>query len=380
MKCPNCGQICRSNRKTCALCGAPLKKERKGLWTAVAILVLLLAGGALYLLWPRAAAPEPGEEPAAREQAGEPQPEALWTGVRAIYARDGYLLALCQDGTLRLLGQSGSAEFGFDLADWTNIVQVAPEDGFVAALTAGGRVRLTGEAYDYAAAARWTGVERLWISAGTLFGLTGEGRLLAAGPARSFDSAALSGVADLIPGKTDTLVLTEDGQAHVLPWLGMIGDAEGMSGIADVEVNGEFALYLMADGTVRPAESFRSSPYDWLDPYGTWQGVRELQLGDRGCLALTAEGRVLSTPLTAEGSVPDTSGWTDVRQLVYDRERNSAYGVTGDGRVLAAGEQLLFPEVQTWTDVADLQVCRAYAVALTADGRVLFTGDDSFAR
>ena len=44
MKCPTCGQICRTDREFCALCGTPLKrKKRNGGLIALLVIVLLLA-------------------------------------------------------------------------------------------------------------------------------------------------------------------------------------------------------------------------------------------------------------------------------------------------------------------------------------------------
>lgn len=374
MKCPNCGQIARNNRTTCALCGAPLKKERRGLWTGVAVAVLLLAGVALYLLRPQGAEAAVPSTDAPERTAPAPAPDPLWTDVTELYVTDTYTLALCRDGTLRLAGQGTSPEFGLDVADWSNIVQVVPQDRFVAALTADGRVRLTGEVAGFETAARWTGVTRLQMSAGSLFGLTEDGRLLAAGPNVTFDPAPLTGVERLIPSYADTLAVTEDGRVHVLPWLGILNDAEGMTGVRDAAVNADCALYLMADGTVRPADSYRRSAEanGWDDPFRDWTGVKQLILGDWSALALTEDGHVLSAALIPGEAAPDTADWENVVQLAYDRERNAAYGVTADGRVLiACPAGSVSAGAESWENVAELQVNRDYTVARTTDGRVL---------
>lgn len=382
MKCPNCGQISRNNRTTCALCGAPLKKERRGLWTAIAVLALALAGLALFLLRPRAAAEDPAPAPtdAPERAVTAPAPDPLWTDAAELWVTDTYTLALCRDGTLRLAGQSASPEFGLDLTEWTGIVQVVPQDRFVAALTADGRVRLTGEVYGYEAAARWTGVRSLTWSADTLFGLTEDGRVLAAGPNVSFDPSALTGVERLIPSYADTLAVTADGRVHVLPWLGLLNDAEGLTGVRDVAVNADCALYLMEDGTVRPADPYRRSAEanGWADPFADWTGVTELILGDWCALGLTGDGRVLSAACIPGEAAPDTSGWENVVQLAYDRERNAAYGVTADGRLLIACPWgPVSAGAESWENVAEVQVNWYYTVARTRDGRVLVAASEA---
>ena len=53
MKCPTCGQICRTNREFCALCGTPLKRKKRhgGLIALLLVLVLLLgAAGYVFLM------------------------------------------------------------------------------------------------------------------------------------------------------------------------------------------------------------------------------------------------------------------------------------------------------------------------------------------
>ena len=127
-----------------------------------------------------------------------------------------YSLVLRQDGTVAVAGRSASPEFGFDLFDWTGIRQVLPTDYFIAGLTEEGRVRLTGEVSGYEEAARWTDVAQLYYDADTLFGLTKDGHVLAAGPSLSFDPSELENIVNILPGKLDTLAVTADGFVKVM--------------------------------------------------------------------------------------------------------------------------------------------------------------------
>ena len=389
MKCPNCGQICRTEREFCALCGAPLKRKRgRGLLIALLLLVLILAGLAAYfflLKEPTALAEVeeyPAElrlEPAPAEPAESPEPtprdDILWDNVARLEVRDSYTLALCRDGTVKLAGQSASPEFGFDLFDWTDIRQLVPTDFFIAGLTGSGRVRLTGEVSGYEDAARWTEVSSLCYDAGTLFGLTEDGRVLAAGPNLRFDPSGISGIVRLIPCECDTLAVAEDGRVNLLRRDSRLWDAGGRFHVADAVWNNDFAFYLMEDGSIQAGDAFRTCVQDfgWPNPFFSWTGVKQLILGDKFALGLTEDGRVLSAACIPGDLAPDTSGWSNVVQLLLDRERNIAYGVTGDGRVLiasaSAGREDL--PAAAWQDVRQLQISANYTAAITGDGRVL---------
>lgn len=392
MKCPTCGQICRTDREFCALCGTPLKKKKKrgGLVALLILLVLVLAGLAVYvfLLEDTPLIPSRGEteqvqetQPPVREEiavqpeAPEAAGNALFENAARIYVCDSYTLALCRDGTLKVAGQSASPEFGLDLFDWANIRQVLPTDYFVAALTGDGRVRLTGEVGGYEEAARWTGVERLYYDGSALLGLTGEGKLLAAGPELPYDTASLKNIRELIVADSDTLAISAEGQVFLLRREGMLWDAKGASGIAAVAANEDYAYYLLTDGSVRTGASYNyyMDKYGWSDPVALWRNVRSLLLGKSFALGLTGDGEVLSAATVPENPFPDTRDWTGVVQLLLDRERGIAYGVTGEGRVLvaaASGETPAF-SVPSWEGVRELQLSENYVAALTGDGKVL---------
>lgn len=401
MKCPTCGQIIRNDRDVCALCGTPLKRKRKGGASILALVLvgLLVAAASFFLLLRpsgyRSPADNGQEEPAGQQEeilqpdlpieTALPTPggRPLFTDAVEIIVRDRYTLALCADGTVKLAGQSSSPEFGFDLFDWSHIVQLVAEDAWIAGLTETGRVRLTGEAEAYSAAAQWAEVEYLLFDAQTLFGLTIDGRVLAAGPDLSFDPAQLRDVMRLIPAGYDTLAVTGDNVAHVLPWLGMIWDADGLQGVVQAEINADFALFLMRDGSVRGSLNYTDllAENDWDDPLAGWTDVKELILADRCVLGRTGDGRVLSASWIPESPTPDTSSWRGVVQLLYDRERNRALGLTEDGRVLqavAVGEPN--PAFSAWENVVLLRQNEYCTVGLTRDGRVLTAWEPGYAQ
>ena len=323
MKCPTCGQICRTDRETCALCGTPLKQKRGhgGLIFALLVIVALaLAGLAVWLLLQPAGNTQTDKtaltEPSA-EAAPEPSPalalrdDALFTDAAEVYARERYTLALCTDGTVKLAGQSASPEFGFDLFDWQGIVQLIPEDYFIFALTRDGRVRMTGEVSGYEAAAQWTGVQRLYYAENgyglnTLLGLTADGHVLAAGPELDFDPSQLQGIVDLIPSG-DILAVNSEGRVTVLPRLRMLTDAQGLYGVADVALHSDFAFYLMEDGSIRPGSSYYS--YYANNFFYAWEPVQTLRVGDTYFTAtyndLLDGEAVIRVAVTVNGEYPE---------------------------------------------------------------------------
>ena len=402
MKCPNCGQIIRTQRDTCALCGAPLKqKRRKSALPAVLVILAVAVAVCAFLLLLQPAdyhGPGSGEDEALRDprdrigtdpadgpiETAMPTAEGvpLFRDAVEIIARDRYTLALCADGTVKLAGQSASPEFGFDPYGWTDICQVVAEDAWIAGLTEDGRVLLTGEAMSYAAAAHWAEVVELLYDAGTLFGRTIDGRVLAAGPDLSFDPGELRQIDRLIPGKYDTLAVDEDGVAHVLPWLGMIWDADGLKGVEQVEINSDYALFLLRDGTLRYSLNYTDilAEDGRDDPLADWAELRQLVLGDFCALGLTRDGRVLSAALTPDVPAPDTSGWSGVVQLLYEEEQGFALGLTEDGRVLqAVTAAQANPELDAWQGVTRLWRNAFCTVGLTREGRVLVSCDPGYA-
>ncbi len=391
MKCPKCGQICRTNREFCALCGTPLKQKRShgGLIALIVILLLILAGLLVnyYLLdeplftlgrsapAAEAEAPEPSPEPVTEAQP-EPEPEArkdaLFEDAAEIYALPTYTLALGRDGSVKLAGQSASPEFGFDLFDWSDIKQLLPTEYFIAGLTASGRVRLTGEVSGYEAAARWTDVAQLYYDGKTIIGLTTDGRVLAVGPELVTDTSGLSDIVNIIPGPGDSLAVAFDGRVNVVRSSGMLWDAGGIYGLADLAMGADFAMYLMEDGSVRTGASlYRILENSGLEnPYYGWDNIRQLVIMGDYVAGLTRDGGVSCKTHIAGMTVPDTSGWSGVVRLIADESGGALFGLTEDGRVLASPEELA-ELVASWENVKDLQVSPYYVAALTGDGRVL---------
>ena len=397
MKCPTCGQIIRTEREFCALCGTPLKKKKShgGLIAVIVILALIVAGLAFYrFYWKDRTASKPQETVIVQAEEGgmaregeeiriDESSQAEPTAVREdllfsdgveIYAMPSYSLVLRQDGSVAVAGRSASPEFGFDLFDWTGICQVLPTDFFVAGLTEEGRVRLTGEVSGYEEAARWTDVARLYFDADLLYGLTRDGHVLAVGPGADYDYAALTDIVDILPGGTDTLAVSSDGRVTVMRHYGGLWDAANLYDMKEVAIGPDVCMYLMQDGTVHTTSSVYRvlELYGWENPYYFWSDMKKLLVGNGFIAGLKQDGSVACQAYLPMVQAPDTSAWTGVEQIVLDTERGILYGVTAQGRILAAsGEGSPDLPISTWENVQELQINGSCWVALTKDGRVL---------
>ncbi len=384
MKCPTCGQICRTNRESCALCGTPFPKKRSRGGLLFALLVIVALALAALILWLLLQPAQPAESPEraaqpelqAQTPAPTPRADALFADAAQIWVRDSYILALRSDGTLALAGQSASPEFGFDLYDWSNIVQVIPDDYSVVALTGDGRVRMTGEVFDCQEAARWADVRQLCRGFDLFCGLTNDGRVLVTGTDSDklkLDLDTLGPVAEMREFFGNIVVTTEDGQTLLLYSWGLLWADEDLNGVVDAVTNDTLILFLMEDGTVH---------YDILtrycldedglpDPSENVQNVRQIVAG-AGPFALLEDGHVIYVGCYGDPSMPEVETWEHVRQLVRNPENAVLFGITEDGRVLTAspteGEA---PDLSAWENVVELQANWYYVVARTADGRVL---------
>jgi hypothetical protein len=391
MICPKCGQEARNGRTVCALCGTPLKKERKKGPLILAGILLLILLAAAYWLLPRYLQPAPEETPEESAPAApspDPQPEEtpdpadspapeelLWQDVDSLYAGYGYILGLGRDGTVRMAGAPDGGQ-SFDFSDWRDVKTLLPLRDAVYAVTREGRVLSTGRTAGTEAAADWENVDRIFFSAGALYGLTAEGQLYGAGPQLYYDASVYTDVQALFPTYADTLIRLSDGRLRIIPHMGFFSDEGMLYDVAQVAVNSEYALFRLDDGTVLPSTRYRRSMeyYGYPNPFPTWSGVTELALSDFCAFALTEDGHVLSAPLLPDTLCPDCSDWQGVKRIVLLTEpMDMLFGVTEDGRVLCAGASPLGSlPTDAWEGVAELQVNAAYTVGLREDGRVLW--------
>ena len=400
MVCPKCGQISRNNATVCALCGTPLKRERRGGALAIVLILALIAvivGGAFLL--PRLGVPLPDilaatataepaqvvpadegevapEETPVATALPEPDPEdLLWRDAAQIQAAGQLALGLTEEGRVLIAGPERLTA-QLDVSDWVGVRQLLALPHGLAGLTQEGRVLLTGDVAGMEPARDWTEIQRLVYSGEALFGLTRDGRIFGAGIGMYYNTAALTGVVDLLPSYADSLVLFSDGSTRFIPHLGFFAEEGALHDVAALAVNSDFGLFLMKDGTVRPSVQYRHL-LDWNymeDPFAGWENVYELQLADFYALGLTYDGHVLSAATVPGETPPDTSAWTDVRQICFMRDAVSAE----DGRVLSACSWTAEDLTADWQDVTSIVLAGHALAGRTRDGRVLVLDLDGY--
>ena len=413
--CPNCGQIARNNRDTCALCGASLKPVRRrgrGLLAALLILVLL-AGCAGAYVWlngsplplldnlldreplitpaqeeivvepaaveeaqPAQSAPAPAEtavEPTpVPEPTPQPIPASAWTGVEKIYAGPGYSLGLRADGTVLIAG-SAPGGVSLDVSDWTDVTELCPAAAFVAGLRRDGTVLVTGDLRGLEDVGSWTDVTRLFTDGEEILAaLCADGSVLAGSP-DFYSVSDWRDVKDLALGRSLILGLTADGRVLAAGDTASARGVERWINIRQIAAGEESCFGLTVDGTVISDDRYNENEENQMgrDPVYSWKGVdRLLTVGyhpvgvdSLGYLRLYQQAyadQAARPVYTGQKAlvIPDT-GTT----LILDRE----------GRVgIYDGSGLFDPElIRNWSSVTDIVCGCGSAAALCADGTVL---------
>ena len=106
-----------------------------------------------------------------------------------------------------------------------------------------------------------------------------------------------------------------------------------------------------------------------------WSGVRGVLTAPDCTYGVTADGRVLAAGAPVDASV---LSWTNVRRLVCGPDHVA--GLREDGRVLTAGHVQAASEIALWENVADIAAARGCIVAMHRDGTVSFAGKAGDAR
>ena len=428
--CPNCGQIARNNRDTCALCGASLKPVRRRGRGLVALLLILLllalcAGAYVWLngsplpmlesllgtrqegseemqevlVEPVTAEPvpeqpvevpaeqpaevpaeQPAEAPAEPAAAGEtaatpaqaataqPIPASAWAEVERIYARDNYSLGLRADGTVLLAGEAD-----FDLSGWTDVAQLCPGRRFAAALRSDGTVLVAGELAGKEAAADWTGVARLYTDGEEILAaLCADGTVRACNPS-FYDVEDWEHVKDLALGWSLILGLTEDGRVLAAGDTSYAQGVENWNNVRQIAAGMESSFGLTVDGTVLCDDLYLENTQNQLgrDPVYSWGGVEELLYVDYHPIGVDSLGyiRLYQQAYAGQEASP-----------VYTAQKALVIPGTGttlildrEGRVGYYDGSGAFDlaQLKDWTGVKDI-VCGLHsAAALREDGTVL---------
>ncbi len=258
------------------------------------------------------------EEQLAAREALQAAREALPVGVVAT----GYqhTVARKRDGTVLA---TGSNRYGqCNVSDWTNVSAVAAGAYHTVALLSDGTVVACGQnEYGQCDVSGWTNVIRLYAGAYNTVALTSGGEILSAGYV-SYETQSWHDIADLDVGAFALFGVMENGRPLSTNQELITDD---FNDLVAISATAACSAGLKAGGTVVT---------NGLDADGLTDIVA-ICCTENGLFALDAEGSVHTRFYRSEDEI-DVSGWDDI--VAVSAGATHAAAVTGDGRVLAAGD------------------------------------------
>ena len=143
--------------------------------------------------------------------------------------------------------------------------------------------------------------------------------------------------------------------------------------VAEVIPGRHQTLALCADGTVLAAGWGYGQPY----AVSGWRNVTQLYQSSGLAAAVTASGTVYALWADTNEPVQGTEGWRDITALALGDD--FLLGLTEGGEVLAAGHNdSVLSAVKGWKNIIQVAAVSEAAAALTAEGKVLSCGSPRF--
>lgn len=244
--------------------------------------------------------------------------------IKKLAAGEHFLLGLREDGSVLMYGTGLESRKMQEVEDWKDITDIAASGTMAAGLRADGTTVTAGsEKVD-----ALSGIDKLYVSENTLYGIGTDGMVSAAGNmAESSRLNQMTGVSELgVSRKGGVLALSEDGSVS--------------NGVKNIELPGreatviELAIWgdanvalLYDDGKVAVLNGTSS---DMLD----WNHVIQIAAGREHLLGLKEDGSVVVTG-SGENGQCEVSGWKNVKWITAGDFQS--YGITEEGNILSAG-------------------------------------------
>ena len=144
-----------------------------------------------------------------------------------------------------------------------------------------------------------------------------------------------------------------------------------LSGVEDMDVGLNHALFLQADGTVTGVGSKAYGKLNTAD----WSNMIDVAVGAWHSVGCRSNGTVLSTGNNGFGQC-DTEAWTGI--VSVDAGLWHTVGVKADGTVVACGDNTYGQcDVSGWTDVVSVACGACFTIGLRSDGTVVACGDNT---
>ena len=290
-----------------------------------------------------------------------------------------------------------SAGFG-RAKQWQGVRGLACGNAHLVAIHEGGWVSADGNDTDGCTLVEdWSGVKCIAAGKYHTLGVTEDGRVLFCGrnDKGQGDVGDWSGIRRVYAADDYTVGLGYDGVLRVAgqpPFDPALPTTWG-SHPADVVVTADHMAALYPDGRVlstipHPTEAGATDT-------SAWQGIRAIAAGKGFTVGICYGGQVVASEGTSAEIRRALSGWSGVVSLACGRDY--VLGLTTEGRVLAAGHMRVVkdssdtahalrptaeyvgetPDTAAWRDVLALTAGPDHALAMTREGSLLATGQDS---
>ena len=215
-----------------------------------------------------------------------------------------------------------------------------------------------------------TPVDRVFAGLGSVFGLK-DGAVIPFGETFGGGEtiASLSGVTDMAIGLNHALFLKADGTVVGVGSraFGKL-DVSEWSDIADVAAGAWHSAGLQSDGTVAV---FGNNLFGQCDVTG-WSGIAAIDAGLWHTVGLKEDGTVVACGDNTYGQC-NVSGWTDI--VAVSCGACTTVGLRSDGTVVACGDNAAGQcGVTNWTEIAAIDAGAYHTVAVRMDGTMLTAG------
>ena len=244
---------------------------------------------------------------------------------------------LREDGTVTSCGSNGYGQR--NLEEWSRVAAVAAGDTFTAGLLENGTVVVAGELEGKADVERWENVTSISACDGHLLGLTADGKILAnQGYGKGTDTSFLEweDVKAVCAGLYVAVAVTGDGTVHAVGFEGWQAAAiTGWEDVTALACSQTTVFGLTRDGSVKYAKLWEN----WSDiniderfeGIENFQNVAQLYVRPGEAYGVTADGRLLAA---GSGIPEEVDGWEGLRGIAGTLHENNLAGMGTDGALV----------------------------------------------
>ncbi len=271
-----------------------------------------------------------------------------WSNIVSISASGYHTLGLRESGEVVANGLNDHGQC--DVSSWSDIVQIDTGYAFSAGLREDGTVVVAGDQELFAEVATWKDVVYINASHDHLVGLKSNGTLVAAGS-------------------------NGNGECDVEQYTNVV------KVLANTDGDGSLTLVLMEDGSVRITDKNSwENVAAWTEAH-TGSGEDQMTVnalyGETGGVIMTsASGRVQGIGSDYYHQLSQAEDW-NAHELKEIFTSDFTVGLKHDGSVCFAGNNLnAQTQIETWSDIADLEGGYSFVLGLREDGTVVAAGNN----